>query len=333
MMSAIVSNAITPKIAAKPWAREWITVGLIAFLCVSISILNPAFLQVQTLFDLARAITVPGIFALSVFIVLAAGGIDVSFTAVGAAALYITTIVFLSIAPQAPFFVAILMAGVIGGSLGLINGYLVDSFKAPSLIVTIGTQYLFRGALLAFIGSKWINDLPTSINQFGKSNIVTFKSEAGILTSLPVAVLALVIASLVTWYILNKTLMGRAVFAAGGNLLITERLGFNVRRIHLFVFGYAGVLAGIGGLIHCAATRIANPFDLVGTELDVIAAVVLGGASIEGGRGSVIGMLLGTVLVTLIKTNLILIGVPSTWQKVVVGMIVLIASGIFARRK
>lgn len=332
-MSATVFNAITPKIPAKPWAREWITVGLIAILCIIISVLNPAFLQVQTLFDLARAITVPGIFALSVFVVLAAGGIDVSFTAIGACGLYITTTVLLGVAPDAPLAVAALMAVVIGGGLGLINGALVDSFKAPSLIVTIGTQYLFRGALLAFVGSIWLNDLPPAIDQFGKSSLISFKSDAGVMTSLPVAVLALVFLSGVTWYILNRTLMGRAIFAAGGNLLITERLGFSVRRVHLFVFAYAGALAGLGGLIHCSATRIANPFDLVGTELDVIAAVVLGGASIEGGRGSVVGVLLGTVLVTLIKTNLILIGVPSTWQKVVVGMIVLIASGIFARRK
>ncbi len=332
-MSAIVTNAISPKIPAKPWAREWISVALIAALCISISLINPAFLQVQTLFDLARAITVPGIFALGVFVVLAAGGIDVSFTAIGACALYVTSTILLALAPDVPMPVAILLAALIGGSLGLINGALVDTFKAPSLIVTIGTQYLFRGALLAFIGSKWINDLPPAIDQFGKSSLISFKSIAGVQTSLPVSVMVLLVVSLVTWFILNKTLMGRAIFAAGGNLLITERLGFNVRRVHLFVFAYAGVLAGIGGLIHSAATRIANPFDLVGSELDVIAAVVLGGASIEGGRGSVIGVLLGTVLVMLINTNLILIGVPSTWQKVVVGTIVLIASGIFARRK
>ena len=213
-MSATVFNAITPKIPAKPWAREWITVGLIAILCIIISVLNPAFLQVQTLFDLARAITVPGIFALSVFVVLAAGGIDVSFTAIGACGLYITTTVLLGVAPDAPLAVAALMAVVIGGGLGLINGALVDSFKAPSLIVTIGTQYLFRGALLAFVGSIWLNDLPPAIDQFGKSSLISFKSDAGVMTSLPVAVLALVFLSGVTWYILNRTLMGRAIFAA-----------------------------------------------------------------------------------------------------------------------
>lgn len=333
-MTSVNSTPISPdKMFRLPKAAmrsEWITVGLILILVVGISAINPAFLQVQTVFDLLRAITVPGLFALGVFVVLAAGGIDVSFPAIGAAALYITALVLLTVSPGAPLWVAFVIAAVIGISLGMLNGLLVDLFKVPSLIVTIGTQYLVRGALLAFVGAVWLNDLPTALDAFGKASVVSFTSDAGVRTSLPWSALTLVVAALATWFLLNRTILGKAIFAVGGNLLIAERLGFSIRKVHLFVFGYAGLLAAIGGLVHSASTRIANPFELAGTELDIIAAVVLGGASIEGGKGSVIGTILGVVLVQIINSSLILVGVPSSWQRIVVGLIVLISSGIFA---
>jgi len=147
---------------------------------------------------------------------------------------------------------------------------------------------------------------------------------------LPVSVLALFIAAVVTWWLLNRTMMGRGVYAMGGSLPIAERLGYNLRSIHLFVFGYTGMLAGIAGILHVSTNRLANPFDLVGTELDVIAAVILGGARITGGTGTVVGTLLGVVLVTLINSVLILIGVPTTWQKVIIGAFILVAGTLFA---
>ncbi|HLX03537.1 MAG TPA: ABC transporter permease, partial [Trinickia sp.] len=109
--------------------------------------------------------------------------------------------------------------------------------------------------------------------------------------------------------------------------------GYNLRAIHLFVFGYTGMLAGVAGILHVANNRLANPFDLVGSELDVIAAVILGGARITGGSGTVIGTLLGVVLVTMINNVLILIGIPSTWQKVIIGAFILIAGTLFALRR
>jgi simple sugar transport system permease protein len=126
--------------------------------------------------------------------------------------------------------------------------------------------------------------------------------------------------------------MGRAVYAIGGSLPIAERLGYDLKKVHLFVFGYAGFLSGLAGIVHVSSSRLANPFDLVGSELDVIAAVILGGARITGGSGSVAGTLLGVLLVTLINNVLILAGVPSTWQKVIVGAFIVIAGGLFATR-
>lgn len=308
------------------------TLILIVLVCIVIGALNPGFYQLAMLFDIVRACTVLGLFALGVMIVLAAGGIDVSFAAIAALTMYSITKVMLTYFPDANM-VAILAAGAIGGTaFGVINGLLVDWLKAPSLIVTIGTQYLYRGLLLTFVGTVFFMNIPHSMDAFGKLALWRHDTPQGLHAVLPVTVLVLVGAGLLTWWLLNRTLMGRAVYAIGGSLAIAERLGYNLRTVHIFVFGYAGFLSGLAGIVHVSSTRLANPFDLVGSELDVIAAVILGGARITGGSGTVAGTLLGVVLVTLINNVLILAGVPSTWQKVIVGAFIVLAGIVFATK-
>jgi simple sugar transport system permease protein len=176
-------------------------------------------------------------------------------------------------------------------------------------------------------------NIPESLESFGKFTLVNMASSQGGRVVLPGFFLVLVAAALLTWWLLNRTMMGRAVFAIGGSLSIAQRLGFNVRTVHVFVFSYAGFLAGIAGVIHVASNRLANPFDLNGMELDVIAAVILGGARITGGSGTVAGTLLGVVLVTLVNNVLILAGVPSTWQKVIIGTFIVAAGALFGIRR
>ncbi|SAK56250.1 monosaccharide-transporting ATPase [Caballeronia fortuita] len=309
---------------------EWFTVGLIVVTCLVVGSINPRFFQFATLFDMLHSATTVSLFALGTLVVLASGGIDVSFTAIAALTMYSITKAVFAWWPECPF-VLILLAGAIGGViLGIINGMLVHRLKAPSLIVTIGTQYLFRGLLLTFVGTQFFMNIPHSMDTFGRLPLFFYHTSDGLRAVLPVSVLALVIAAVVTWWLLNRTMMGRGVYAMGGSLAIAERLGYNLRAIHLFVFGYTGLLAGVAGILHVSTNRLANPFDLVGTELDVIAAVILGGARITGGTGTVVGTLLGVVLVTLINSVLILIGVPSTWQKVIIGAFILVAGTLFA---
>ena len=329
----------TPDAPSRPLWRalvsrpEFVTLVLIVVFCGLVSVLSPQFLTVKTLFDTLRSSVTLGIFALGVLLVLAAGGIDVSFTAIAAFALYGTTKLTTLIWPEAPFLGMVAVALLIGTGLGLFNGWMVYRFKVPSLIVTIGTQYLYRGFLLAFVGTAHIMNVPGGMDNFARVNLTRFQTADGINVSLPITFLFLVGAALLTQYILKNTLLGRSIFAVGGSLDIAERLGIRVRTVILFVFGYAGLLAGLGGILHATQNRLANPFDLVGSELDAIAAVVLGGARVTGGRGTVLGTLLGVVLIVLINNNLVLMGVSSTWQKLVIGAIILFASGIFARRK
>ncbi|WP_118180322.1 ABC transporter permease [Paraburkholderia phosphatilytica] len=312
---------------------EWFTFALIVVMCAVVGAINPRFFQFATLFDMLHSATTIAIFAMGTLVVLASGGIDVSFTAIGALTMYSITKAVFAWWPDAPFAL-ILVIGAVGGTLlGLINGLLVHRLKAPSLIVTIGTLYLYRGILLTFVGTTFFMTIPHSMDHFGRLSLFSYETADGLRAVLPVSVLALFLAAGVTWWLLNRTMMGRAVYAMGGSLAIAERLGYNLRAIHLFVFGYTGMLAGVAGILHVANNRLANPFDLVGSELDVIAAVILGGARITGGTGTVVGTLLGVVLVTMINNVLILVGVPSTWQKVIVGLFILLAGTLFTLQR
>lgn len=312
---------------------EIITLILLVAICIAVAIANPAFLQPATLIDIARASVVMGLFALGVFIILAAGGIDVSFTAIAAFTMYSMTLFVQDYLPGLPMPVILLMATLGGAALGVINGLLVHNLKVPSLIVTIGTQYLFRGFLLSFIGTVWIMSLPPQMGAFGRNPLFQFESANGAVVTLPMYFLVLPAAAVLTWWILNRTLMGRAIFAVGGNPEIASRLGYSLKTVHVFLFGYAGALAGLAGIIHVCANRQASPFDLVGTEINVIAAVVLGGARITGGTGTVLGTVLGVLLIVVINSVLVLVGIPSTWQRLVVGSFILLAAAFFVMRQ
>ena len=307
-----------------------VTAILIALVCVVVGSINPDFWQISNLFDMARSPVVRGLYALGVLVVLAAGGLDVSFTAIAAFVMYVITMLVTNCFPEMPILPILLVAAIGGAFLGAANGLLVSTLKAPSLIVTIGTQYVIRGFLLTFIGTALFMNIPMSMDAFGKLALFHHQSANGATSTMPVYVLVLVVAVIVTWLLLNRTLMGRAIYAVGGNAGIAERLGYSLRKVHIFVFAYAGLLAGIAGIMHVASNRLANPFDLAGSELEIIAAVVLGGARITGGSGSVLGTMLGVVLITLVNNVLILVGIPSTSQLAILGLFIVGAGALFS---
>ena len=142
----------------------------------------------------------------------------------------------------------------------------------------------------------------------------------------PSVLLWLVLALVIAW-MLRYTMMGRNIYALGGNRSVCERSGVNIFKLDLFVFGVIGILAAIAGVTFSASFRMVTPIAFRGEELDVIAAVVLGGAAITGGKGTVLGTVLGVLLVTLMNNSLILMGIPSAWQKMVIGLLLVIGVG------
>ncbi|MEM8551363.1 MAG: ABC transporter permease [Pseudomonadota bacterium] len=308
---------------------------LVGFIALT-AIVEPSSFTVGTFADLLRNGLVLGILAIGVLLVLISGGIDVSFTALAAFAMYFTTKTMIAMGLTDSMAFAFVMAATVGILLGCINGFFVATLKLPTLIVTLGTLAVFRGFVLTFIGTDLVSRVPSAMRDFSRSMLARGDAFDGSFYRLPSAILVLVAAVAVTAFILYRTQLGRNIFALGGSVEAATRIGIPVVKTQYFVYAYVGALSGIAGIVHASLARVANPFDLVGLELSVIAAVVLGGARLSGGTGTITGTLLGVALIVVINNSLITLGIPSTWQNVVIGFLILLGTGLpawQARRK
>ncbi|RJE86909.1 ABC transporter permease [Paenibacillus sp. 1011MAR3C5] len=316
----------------RKWTKtsEFYVAIIILVLFAAIGSQNGAFFSSANMFDLIRSSIVPGIFVICTMMVIISGGIDVSFPAIATFSMFSATKIILLLGFDVPVFAAFLLAGIIGLGLGLINGLLIAFFKLPTLIVTLGTSSMFSGFLLTFVGSRQISNLPAPLEQFGKTQVIKFMTDAGITVGLPMSVLITAAVIIVVAIMMKYTMIGRGIYALGGDPVSAERVGFNTKFLQCFVYGFVGFLAGIAGMIQTTMMRSSNPVDLLGTELLIIAAVVLGGVRITGGHGTVIGALLGLLLIVTIQNSLILVGIPSYWQRFVIGALILIGTGIAA---
>lgn len=314
---------------ARLFARNETLVATILLLFIIVtSIVDPSFLSVPTLFDLLRNGLIMAIFAIGVLLVLISGGIDVSFTALAAFAMYATTKTLVETGVEGSMALALAMSGGIGLCLGLVNGFFVGTMRLPTLIVTLGTLSAFRGALLTFVGSQLISNVPDGMRDFSRTMLLRGTNADGYFYSLPAAVLVLLLVVVLTWFILYRTILGRNIFAIGGSLDSARRIGIPVTKVQYFIYAYVGTISGIAGIVHASLARVANPFDIVGLELSVIAAVVLGGARLQGGTGTITGTLLGVALIVVINNSLITLGIPSTWQNIVIGLLILLGTGV-----
>ncbi len=308
--------------------ETYIFLVLIVFSMIITSI-NPIFFTLENMFDLLKSSAGMAILAMGVFVALLSGGIDVSFTAVAIFGQYIA-VTILTAANIDSLALAFLISCSVGVALGAINAFLISVFKLPTLITTLGTLSMFHGGLLAFVGTDPFNtgDIPGCFKSFGHANVFALARPDGTEYGLSVYVLILLGVVLVSWLILRFTMLGRGIYAIGGNREAAKRAGFNITRIQFFIYCFVGFLAGIMGVMHISMLRYSNPHYIVGTELSVIAAVVLGGARITGGSGSILGTLLGVAMIVVLEKNLVLIGLSSYWHKFFIGLIILVGVSI-----
>ncbi|WP_159994564.1 ABC transporter permease [Roseomonas sp. 18066] len=312
---------------------ELMVAAVLVIAVLAIGTINPVFWQASNLFSLLRASVITGILALAVLLVMLSGGIDVSFPAFAIAAMYLT--VKAMIAWQFDgVLLPFLMASAIGLGLGLVNAVFVHYLRMIPLIVTLGTGTAVRGFILGVVGTSQINidQMPPLLINFARGEFLSVTQANGSEAGLSSMVLVYAGLAIAVHLMLRHTMLGRGIYALGGGEEAARRVGFNTRRITFVIYGLAGALAGFAGLLHGAMIWTANPRDMVGLELDVIAAVVLGGASIFGGRGTVIGTMLGVLTLVVITNSLIILGVDTTWQRVVVGTIVIAATAATAWR-
>ncbi len=225
------------------------------------------------------------------------------------------------------------LAMAMGAGLGCINAALIGLFRLPTFVVTLGTASAFAGFVPNMVGTQVNYNIPAAMIALSRWEVVRIDLASGGRAGLSGALFIFAGFALLTAFILRKTMLGRSLYALGGDPVSAERLGLKVKSLKFFVFPFVGMLAGAAGIIHSSFMRNARPTDIVGTELNVIAAVVLGGAGIGGGRGTVVGTIIGVIFVTIINNSLILMGIPSYWQKVTTGAIVILAIGLPALAK
>lgn len=298
---------------------------IIILFCIVLSFASKSFFTIENWFDLIRNGSEIVILSIGVFVVLLSGGIDLSFTAIAIIGQYVATRVLVSTGID-NLLLAFLISCILGILLGSINGLLISYFKIPTIITTLGTLSIFHGALLMFAGSKayYADYIPECYTRFGQMSIFVITKADGTKTGLSIFVLILTGIILITWFILKFTMLGKGIYAIGGNKDSAERSGFNVMKIQLFVYCYMGFLSGIIGIMNASRMRMVLPASIVGIELMVIAAVVLGGARISGGYGTILGTILGVVIILILNNNLVLIGLSSFWSEFIIGLVIII---------
>jgi simple sugar transport system permease protein len=300
---------------------------VIIVIVVGLSIASPGFFTLQNLLDLLTSYAFSGILAAGLLVVLVSGKIDISFTAVASVAQYAAIAVgnaYPAIGPAGVFA----LAAIVGMALGLVNAVLVSGLNMSSIIVTIGTLNVFYGLLIFVTGGKYIFALPAELAD--GIYWVFHTDAAGNDYALNLQIVALLAMFVVTWPLLRFTNIGRQIYAVGSNSDAARRVGISLLRINLVVFGFMGFAAGIASIVQAQLAQTVMPMVLVGRELDVLAAVVLGGASITGGSGTVLGTALGLILLAIIQNGLILLGVPSYWSQLSTGVVILVAVSLVA---
>lgn len=290
---------------------------------------NSAFFTLNNWFDLIRSGIVPGIFVIGTLIVLISGGIDISFPAIAAFSMYTASLILTNMNYEGPVILAFVLGALIGLTLGFINAIFIAFFNLPTLLVTLGTASLYSGFLLTFIDQGQITRLPEAMIELSKSRIIEISTDTGLI-GIPTLFIITAIVVILGWFVLKYTMIGRSIYALGGDQISAERMGISPVRIKLFVYSFVGMLAGIAGIVHTIMSRTSNGTDLLGGELLIIAAVVLGGARITGGHGTVYGSLAALLLILIIENSLILLGIPSYWQRFVIGALILIGTGMTA---
>jgi ribose transport system permease protein len=287
--------------------------GLI-ILVVIVSVLNPSFLEPLNLLNLLRQVAINALIAFGMTFVILTGGIDLS---VGSILALSSALMAGMIASGMDPMLAILVGCLLGAVMGAINGLLITKGKMAPFIATLATMTIFRGLTLVYTDGNPITGLGENylFQLFGR----------GYFLGIPVPAVTMMLTFSAFWVILHKTPFGRKTYAIGGNEKAAIISGIKVNKVKVMIYSLAGLLAALAGAILTSRLNSAQPTAGTSYELDAIAAVVLGGTSLSGGRGLIIGTLIGALIIGTLNNGLNLLGVSSFFQMVVKGVVILIA--------
>jgi len=310
--------------------RKWVNLlgpiaGLIFVYLLFAAIGPESFHSARNLETIARQTAITGTAALGMTLVIISAGIDLS---VGSIIALATIVVALLLrANVSPLLAA--LGGILAGALcGMMNGALITRLKVVPFIVTLGTLLIVRGAAKGLAREQkmdaplsWLNNLLAALKPEQKWMV------------LPPGVWSMVIFAIIIWMVLRYTVLGRHIFAVGSNESTARLCGIAVDRVKVMVYALSGLFAGLAGLMQFSRLTIGDPTVALGQELDVIAAVVIGGGSLSGGEGSILGSMVGALIMTVIRSGCSQMGLPNWVQEIVTGAIIVAAVALDRLRR
>jgi inositol transport system permease protein len=314
--------------------RKYAIVFILLAMLIAMTFLSEAFLTWRNLLNIVRQISVVGLIAIGVTMVIITGGIDLSSGSVLALAAVVAT----SLAQRldwadikypgldVPIIVPVVAALAVGALCGLVNGSLIANFKIPPFIATLGMMTVARGFALIY-SERPVSGLRDDYNFIGQGYI-----PPGAPFGIPVPIIILLVVAFAAHILLNNTRFGRHIYALGGNEQAARISGINIGRVKIGVYAIAGLLAGLAGLVLSSRIGSGQPGLGLGYELDAIASAVIGGTSLSGGIGTIWGTIVGALIIGVLNNGLDLLNVSAYWQTIVKGSIIVVAVIIDERK-
>ena len=303
--------------------RRWVVrigpaLGLIAIVLV-FSLITDAPGRYLSAFNLRIVLSqtvITAIGAIGMTMIIVSGGIDLS---VGATIALTGVITALGIGAGWPPSLAVLAAVVTGGFIGLFNGAMITTLRVVPFIVTLGMLGIARGVAKWLAGEQTVNAPPSWVNDL----LVSFPKPAWLV--LPIGVWTTLVLAAIAAFVLSRTVFGRRVFALGSNEAAARACGVNTGRLRIMIYGIAGCLFGLTGVMQMSRLRQGDPTVANGAELDIIAAVVIGGGSLNGGEGSIAGSIIGALIMAFLRNGCQQMGWPNYIQEIIIGVIIVLA--------
>ena len=318
MTTTQISKASVPVRQGRDIAHLWDRFGILGVLILLVLFMGfmaTNFLSLDNAVNVARAVSINAILAGGMTLVILTGGIDLSVGSVVALTGVSSVLLWTA---GAPAIVAVLGGIIVGAATGLINGTLIAYLGLPAFIITLGALTYIRGFSYSLTDAQ-----PLIASDLGFKGLGN-----GAIAGIPTPVVLMVLVYVVLWFILERTKFGRHVYAIGGNKEAARLAGIKVKWTLVRVYLIMGACAGLAGIIFAARVESGQPKAGEGYELDAIAAVVLGGTALMGGRGRIIGTLIGALIIGVLSNGLVLMNVPFFYQLVVKGLVIVLAVGI-----
>ena len=295
------------------YGRQFGTLLGLFILCVVLWILTPYFLTVSNLLNVAQQTSINAIIAVGMTFVIITAGIDLS---VGSLVAFSGVVLASVLQAGMPLPIALVLALVVGLGCGAVNGLLISYGRLPPFIATLGMMSVARGAALLYTNGRPISGFPESFR---------FLATGEVLGIIPMPVLIMAVVYVGAHFVLKSTKLGRYAYAIGGNEEAALLSGVNVTKYKIMVYGLCGMLSGLAAVILTARLNSAQPIAGIMYELDAIAATVIGGTSLMGGEGTVLGTLIGALIMGVLRNGLNLLGVSSFIQQIVIGSVIIFA--------